>query len=164
MTWHPANPDYHLRHGTRVLRDPMTAIYVGLSVVGAASQASAAKQQAKATIQQGNIASANRAQEIARKAATQRVSFLNSGLTLEGTPMNVIESTFNTGLQDLNQISSNYNKAAKNQISAGRSAALSSLASSFSGIDFGGGGGGANFGNGFGFLGPSQAPAPVEYK
>lgn len=134
MAWHPAHPDYHLSHGARVCYDPMTAIYIGLSVAGAASQVSSAKQQAKATIQQGNIAAANKAQEVQRKAASQRVSFLNSGLTLEGTPMKVIESTFNTGLEDINQIGANANMAAKNQISAGRSAAISSLASGFSGV------------------------------
>lgn len=111
-----------------------TALFIGLNLFSAASQQSAAKKQAKATIAEGNIVAANKAKEVARRAAAQQVSFLNSGLTLEGTPMNVIESTFNTGLEDINQIGANYNTAAKNQISAGRSAALSTLASSFSSV------------------------------
>ena len=131
--FHPAHPDYHSSMMGRIVYDPMTAVMIGLSVVGAASEVSNAKRQAKATIAEGNIVAANKAKEVARKAATQRVSFLNSGITLEGTPMNVIESTFNTGMEDINQIGSNYNMAAKNQISAGRSAAISSLASSFAG-------------------------------
>jgi len=112
--------------------DPMTAVMVGLSVVSAASQMSSAKKQAKATIAEGNIVAANKAKDIARKTATQRVSFLNSGLTLEGTPMNAIDSTFNTGLEDIAGISNAYNMQAKNQIAAGRSAAIGSLASGFS--------------------------------
>lgn len=116
-----------------VVFDPATAIFVGLSAVSAMSQVSAAKQQAKATIAEGNIVAANKAKQVAQKTASQRVSFLNSGLTLEGTPMNVMESTFNTGLEDIGQISQNYNRTAKGQIAAGRSAAISSLASSFAG-------------------------------
>lgn len=116
-----------------VVFDPMTAVMVGLSAVSAASQVSQAKKQAKATIAEGNIVAANKAKEVARKTAAQRVSFLNSGLTLEGTPMSVMESTFNTGLEDIGQISQNYNRIAKSQISAGRTSALSTMASSFAG-------------------------------
>lgn len=122
--------DYGLaRQG--VVFDPATAIFVGLSAVSAVSQVSAAKQQAKSTIAEGNIVAANKAKEVARKTASQRVSFLNSGLTLEGTPMNAMESTFNTGLEDIGQISQNYNRTAKGQIAAGRSAAISTMASAF---------------------------------
>jgi hypothetical protein len=109
-----------------------TAAFIGLSVFSGMQQVSAAKKEAKATISEGNIALKNKAKEVAQKAAAQRTSFLNSGLTLEGTPDNIISATFNTGLEDLNLMSSNYNTKAKSQISAGRSAALSSYASAFS--------------------------------
>lgn len=131
------------RLNNRICRDPMTAVYVALSVASAASQTSAAKKQANATVAEGEIVAKNKAKEIAKKAAVQKVSFLNSGLTLEGTPMNVIESTFNTGLEDINLITSNYNAKAKSQMSAGRTAALSSLASGFSGASIGGDMGGS---------------------
>jgi hypothetical protein len=151
----------------RVVYDPATAIMIGLSVASAASQQSAAKKQAKATIAEGNIVAANKAKEVARKAATQRVSFLNSGVTLDGTPMNVIESTFNTGLEDINQISSNYNTAAKNQIAAGRSAAIQSLAGGLSNVALPSmsniGSGIGNVASGWSSTGvaPQQWPAPV---
>lgn len=121
------------RLNNRICRDPATAAYLAFSAFSAASQVSTAKKAAKATIAEGDIVASNKAKEVARKAAGQRVSFLNSGITLEGTPMNVIESTFNTGLEDINQIRSNYDTKAKNQISAGRTAAINSLASGFAG-------------------------------
>ncbi len=113
--------------------DPATVAFVALSAFKAVSAVSASKKAAKATIAEGNIVAANKAKEVARKGAAQRVSFLNSGLTLEGTPMNVIESTFTTGLEDIGQIRANYDTRAKNQISAGRSEAIDALASGMSG-------------------------------
>lgn len=109
-----------------------TAAFIGLSLFSGMQANKAAKQEAKATIAEGNVALKNKAKEVAQKAASQRVSFLNSGLTLDGTPQSIIDATFNTGLEDINLMSSNYNTKAKSQISAGRSAALSSYASGFS--------------------------------
>lgn len=123
----------HMRSFSEAVNyDPATAIFIGLSVFKAANEMKNAKSAAKATVAEGEIVARNKAQEVMRKTASQKVSFLNSGLTLEGTPMNVIESTFNTGLEDINQISGNYNTKAKNQINAGRSAAIESLGSGFS--------------------------------
>lgn len=124
--------------------DPATMAFVALSVVSAGAKISDANKQAKATIAEGNIVASNKAKQVAGAAATQRVSFLQSGITLEGTPMNVIESTFNTGLEDIGQIRSNYNTKARNQISAGRTAAISSLASGFAGASLPGVGGAVN--------------------
>jgi len=131
----------HMRPYGGACLDPMTAAMVALSAVSAVSQTSAANKAAKATVAEGNIVAANKAKDIAKVAASQKVSFLNSGLTLEGTPMNVIESTFDTGITDLNQISSNYNAKAKSQVSAGRQAGISSLFSAFAGASMAGMGG-----------------------
>ena len=144
---HPAHPDSYKGIIDRICYDPATIAFVALSAFKATSATSAARKEAKATIAEGNIVAANKAKEVARKAATQRVSFLNSGLTLEGTPMNVIDSGFAAGLEDINQIRANYNTRAKNQISAGRTSAISALASGF---------GSAAIAGGFGdFFGPS---------
>lgn len=151
--FHPASPDYHRGVASKIVYDPATATMIGLSVVSAASQVSSAKKQAKATIAEGNIVAANKAKDIARKTATQRVSFLNSGLTLEGTPMNAIDSTFNTGLEDIAGISNAYNMQAKNQIAAGRSAAIGSLVGGLSSFAMPSIGSSATFGtNSFGGL------------
>lgn len=114
-----------------------TALIVGFTALQAVGSIQQSKAQAKAVVQQANINMQNKAKETMLKAARVQSSFLTSGLTLEGTPMAVIEDTFNTGLQDLNQIRSNANTEAKNIISAGRSEALGKLASGFSGMDFG---------------------------
>lgn len=157
---HPAHPDYHKGVAGRVCYDPATVAFVALSALKASAAASAAtsaaKKQAKATIAEGNIAAANKAKQVVQKAATQRVSFLNSSLTLEGTPMNVIESTFNVGLEDIAQIQSNYNTKAKNQISAGKSAALDALIGGFTGVTIGGGSMGSFSDIGAGFSSMSQ--------
>lgn len=114
-----------------------TALMIGFSALQAAGQISQAKSQAKAAVEQGNILAQNKARETAIKAARVQSSFLSSGLTLDGTPNNAIDDTFNTGIADIGQISSNYNNQAKNIMAQGRSAALSTMASSFSGMDFG---------------------------
>lgn len=116
-----------------------TAILVGLSVASAISSISTANKAGKATIREGEIVAANKAKEVKYKAAQLTSSFLNSGLTLEGTPYNVIDSTFNTGLEDIAQITSNYNMKAKSQISEGRSKALSTIVSGFGSYAIGGG-------------------------
>lgn len=115
-----------------------TALIVGMNALSAVGSIQQSKAQAKAAVQEGNIAAQNKAKETKLKAASLQTSFLNSGLTLEGTPMSVIEDTFNTGMQDINQIKSNYDNKAKNIISAGRTEALGKLASGMSGMDFGG--------------------------
>jgi len=114
-----------------------TAIMIGFTALSAVSSIQQGNAQAKATIAEGNLVAKNKAQEVQLKAARQQSSFLTSGLTLEGTPMSVIESTFNTGIEDINQIRSNYGAQAKNQIAAGRSAALGKIAVGMKGIDFG---------------------------
>jgi len=106
-----------------------TAIFAVLSLASASEQVQNSEKQAAATTAEGDIVAENKGKEVAAKTAAQRVSFLNSGLTLEGTPMNVIQSTFNTGIKDIRRIGGNYATVADNQISSGRSAAISTLAS-----------------------------------
>lgn len=144
MSWMSQQQFKHMRPYGGACLDPMTAVIVASQVamgaIKANSEIKAGKKAAQATIAEGNIIAANKAKDIAKVAASQKVSFLNSGLTLEGTPMNVIESTFDTGLTDLNLISSNYNNKAKSQVSAGRQAGISSLFSAFAGASMGAGG------------------------
>lgn len=111
-----------------------TIAILGLAGLSAMNSINSSEKEAKATIAEGNIATANKGKETRAKAARLSSSFLNSGLTLEGTPMSTIEDTYNTGLQDIGQISSNYNNKASSIISKGRSAALSGMASSVMGM------------------------------
>lgn len=114
-----------------------TALIIGLTAASALGQIENSKQQAKAITKEGNIAAQNKARETQIKAARVQNSFMNSGLTLEGTPENVITGTYDTGIKDINQIKSNYDSQAKNVISQGRTAALSTMAGSFAGAGFG---------------------------
>ncbi len=122
-----------------------------LSVASTALQTfstlSSAKKEAKATVAQGNIELANKAIDIRRKAASAQTSFLNSGLTLEGTPMAAISNIFGAGQQDIAQMSGLYNTKSKNIISSARSKAISDIAGKVSG--FAAGGGFEGFGSGF---------------
>lgn len=115
-----------------------TAILIGLSAVSAVGEIQNSKNQAKQIVAEGNIAAQNKAKETQLKAARIQNSFLSSGLTLDGTPNSVISGAYDTGIQDIEQIRSNYSSRAKNALSEGRTAALSSLAGGFAGASFGG--------------------------
>lgn len=86
----------------------------------ARNQAKAAQQnaqfQAQANLDAANLASKEKAKQIRYAAARQTVSFLSSGLTLEGTPEAVIGETYSTGLEDLTQIAKNANTTNSNLI------------------------------------------------
>lgn len=101
------------------------------SVAGGVMQAGAANRQAKrearALVAEGEIVAKNKARETNLKASAQRVSFLNSGFTLEGTPMNILEDIYRVGMEDVSQIKSNYQTAASNAIRSGRAKAQSAM-------------------------------------
>lgn len=117
-----------------------TIAFVALTAFKASSSLKAGKEQGKAiaqnataqaqlAIDQGNFASKEKAKEIRAKAARQTSSFLNSGITLEGTPSTVIGETFSTGLEDLDQIKKNSETQANNIINSGRSGAKNAYSS-----------------------------------
>ena len=105
-----------------------TLLIVGLAAASAASSMSNAKDEAKSVVEQANIDAKNSSKKTILKAAQQRSSFLNSGLLLEGTPLAAIDDTFNIGIQDIDQITSNANAKSKNIVSSARTEALTSLA------------------------------------
>lgn len=111
-----------------------TALLIGSTLLQASSQMSAAKRNADAEIDEANLVAKNKSKETRYRAAQQQLSFLNSGLTLEGTPMSAIQSTFSTGLEDIELIQSNASKRAKNIISEGRSQAIGTIVGGFSGM------------------------------
>lgn len=115
-----------------------TLILIGGTLLSAAGKASAAQSKAQAVVDQANLASKNKAKEVARKVGKQRVSFLGSGFTLDGTPSDVIEGTFETGVEDLNQIKSNADRQSKGIINAARFDIISSFATAAAGASFGG--------------------------
>lgn len=112
---------------------------IGSTLLVADQAARSAQSQAKAAVAEGDIAAENKAKQTRLRVARQQLSFINSGLTLEGTPMSVLEGTFATGLEDIQQIQSNAQTTAKNALRAGRTQVLGGLAQGAAGA-FGGGG------------------------
>jgi hypothetical protein len=114
-----------------------TLAFVALEGLSARETMKSAKKEAKAVVAEGNINMKNKAKEVARKTASLTTSFLSSGLAFEGTPQNVVNSVFDSGIEDLELMATNYNTKSKNIISSARTEALSGLASSFMGASFG---------------------------
>ena len=144
-----------------------TALFVGLSAVSAISQISNASSQANmvennaiaksnALKTEGDLAVQQKAKEVRLTAARQTASFLSSGLTMEGTPTDVINETFSTGIADVQNIGKNYQTQRTNVLSggaadaksinnAGRTAAINTIASSFTSASFAGSSGAGSF-------------------
>ena len=73
-----------------------TAILAGLNVASAIGNYNAAKSESRAIARAAEIRAQNRADEIKKLAARQRVSYLNAGLELSGTPEAVVSDTYQT--------------------------------------------------------------------
>lgn len=108
-----------------------TIVFAALTGIKAVSQMNAAEKQAKNAVREGELVAKEKAKEIRYKVARQTSSFLNSGLTLEGTPQDVIGETFSTGLEDVANIRANYTNKSKDIFSKGRSEAIGTIASGF---------------------------------
>jgi hypothetical protein len=110
-----------------------TFLIVGASALSAAQQMSAARKEAKATIKQAEFDADQKARETRYRTARAKSSFLTSGLTLDGTPMSSIMSMYDTGLSDINNITSAANTKSKNILSNSRMSAISSIAKTVGG-------------------------------
>lgn len=115
-----------------------TIAFLALSAVSASMKMNDAKKQAEGVAREGELVAKEKAKEVRYKVARQTSSFLNSGLTLEGTPQDVIGETFSTGKEDIGNIQSNYNAKSKNIISSARTEAIGQIAGSFAGASLGG--------------------------
>lgn len=138
-----------------------TLIIGGLIGASALGSMSAAQKQAKANAQEGEIKTKELAKRTRYLAAEREVAFLNSGVTLEGTPMTILNETYDTGIADINQLRANYNAKSKSLIAKGRSEAIqkivggammagagSGMGNMFESADFGFATGGQDFFNG----------------
>jgi len=114
-----------------ILMGSLVGAGLGLSAASMASSNVSAKKQAEALKKEGEIKASERAKEINALAATQKVSFLNSGISLTGeentTPMAVLSSTYKTGKEDISQIKENYDLQIDNVYSQARTQLLKSL-------------------------------------
>lgn len=116
-----------------------TAVIAGLSVASAIGNYNQSKSESRQTAKEGVIAAQNRADEIKKLASRQRVSYLQAGLELEGTPQNVINDTYETGIADVNNIIGAYNQKSKNIMTKARADLLGGLAKAGASAFAGGG-------------------------
>lgn len=125
----------------------VAAVVAGLGVASAIGNYNQSKSQARQTIKKAEIDMQNRANEIRALASRQRVSYLQAGLELEGTPNAVITDTYNTGIADVNAIRDSANQTAKNIRKQAEAKLLGDLASTaVSAYSMGGFGGVENMG------------------
>lgn len=110
-----------------------TLAIVGFQAIAGAQGMSAANKQAKAGIQTAEQNAMTTAQNTLRTSGKLQTSFLQSGLTLEGGPMDVIKQAFGQGYTDIGRIKSNADTTSKNIVSAARTKALQGLATSAAG-------------------------------
>jgi len=116
----------------------------------------AAKKEASAITEEARLQAENKARDTVREAGKLQSSFLSSGLTMEGTPMEVLKRTYQYGREDINQIAKNANARSKNIMTKARTEMLEGMTGLLKGIDFGGGssvlddlsGGSSAFGSG----------------
>lgn len=100
----------------------------GLNMASAIGNFNAEKSNARTLARAGEIQAQNRAKEIMNLASKQRVSYLNAGVELEGTPQAVINDTYQTGIDDVNAIISSTNQQIKNKMTKARANLLGSIA------------------------------------
>lgn len=99
--------------------DPLTIASIGLGLFSMFGRNKAADEQSRQAHEQSRQAKRqaaydaaairaqmlvdvrNRADEVSARTSRAKVSFLNSGLTLEGTPLSALEGMFEAGLEDI---------------------------------------------------------------
>lgn len=105
-----------------------TAVIAGLGLASAIGQYNQSKSDARQTVKAGAIKAYNRADEIKSLASRQRVSYLQAGLELEGTPQTVVNDTYNKGIADVLSIQGVYNRESKNIMKTARAKLLGDIA------------------------------------
>jgi len=118
----------------------LTALMIGSTALKIGTGYLNAKNQTKALAEQKAIQAKELKKSILARTGAQRASYLASGLTLEGTPMEVIKDTYDAGYEDLKQLQSNYKRTSRNIMGSFYSNAMGDIASTGMGMsDFGGG-------------------------
>lgn len=123
-----------------------TVAAVGFQALQGIQGIKQANSQARGIAHEGEIAAQNSADSTIRAAGKLQTSFLQSGITLEGGPMDVLKSAFGKGYTDIGRIRDNANAGSKNLVSAARTKAIIGLASSSTSA-FGSSGGFKDIGN-----------------
>lgn len=118
--------------------------FQGLQAMNTMNQGESA---AKAAVKQAGYQTQQVADNTVRTAGSLQTSFLQSGITLAGGPMDVLAQAFAKGQTDIGRIAANANATSKNDINAARSKALEGLMSSAAGASSSFFGAADNFGS-----------------
>lgn len=123
------------------MADPVSAIFIGSALLGAGGQIysgyqanQSAKREASAMEAEGELAqqeadaeAAAHASDVRKFARTQSLSFLKNGVTLEGSPLLVLDETLTQGQNEVDSITKSgnaqrnlYNQRAANTRREGR--------------------------------------------
>jgi len=118
--------------------DVMQGAMLAIAVVSAGMKYKASRDQAKAVVA-GEALKADRNKKLTfARASKQKASFLASGITLEGTPLSVMNSTFDVGKADIEQGIKNANRRSRNIIGAANAQLAMDLAGAVAGAAGGG--------------------------
>lgn len=101
----------------------------GLSVAKGIGEYNAAKSQNRLIARQGSQDIEDRKQEILRTAAKQKIGYIQAGVELAGTAQNVMQDTYQTGIEDVKSLKYNYQQTIKNNLTRARASLLGNLAS-----------------------------------
>jgi len=142
-------------------------VAVALAIAGAIQTINQGKSNARGIAHQGRIEAEKTATRTKARAAQQKSSFLASGVTLEGTPMAALDSTFTMGIADTNQVIANANRSSRNVLGRAYSTAFKDLAMTGATVGMAGGFGastGAGTSTGGSFVtGSSSGASPASY-
>lgn len=100
----------------------------GLSVAKGIGDFNASKSNARALKEEGKIKIDQRKKEILQLVAQQKVGYVDSGVEFEGTPQNVMQDSYNTGMEDIEALRTSYNTQIKNAMKKARAGLLGSIA------------------------------------
>lgn len=98
------------------------------TVVGGVSAAQSARKQEKVVGRQAVTAAKLRKKQIGELVSSQKTSILKSGVTFEGTPMDIFADTYKTGQDDINAILATAGSKQKALRAQGRNALIGSIA------------------------------------
>lgn len=100
----------------------MTALSAATSIKQGIDERNAAKRQAGLMEEETRIAAMNKTNDLKRLEGAQRLAYAKSGVTLEGSPLLVLNETHNQGTREIdNLLTSGYTKAEYTRL-AGRDA------------------------------------------
>lgn len=121
----------------------MAVAAIGSGVVSGISSVKNAKEQAKAVQHHAQVQINERARQARKLMSSQESSFLKSGVFFSGTPLDIINETYSTYLQDKGDMVSDANTKVRNLARQGKTSFYTNIGKGIvnAGLSFVGAGG-----------------------